>query len=310
MKNQISAGVNFSMSGIPYWTMDIGGFAVENRFERANEQDLEEWRELQTRWYQFGAFVPLFRSHGQFPYREIFNVAPENNPAYQSMLFYDKLRYRLLHYIYSLAGDAYHNNGTMMRGLVMDFTKDTVVTNLNDEYMFVSSLLVAPVCAFKERTKMVYLPSGQGWYDLYAGTHFDGGHVLSAEAPYERIPVFVKEGSIIPFGPELQYTSQKTADTLDLFVYTGRDALFSIYEDEGTNYNYERGAFATIKLVYNEKTKALTINDTKGRFPGMLTRRVFNVYWITAEKSRTLNFDQPADEQVVYEGRQKIIKMK
>src|SRR5207237_9479432 len=115
MKNQISAGVNFSMSGIPYWTMDIGGFAVENRFERPNAQDLEEWSELQTRWYQFGAFVPLFRSHGQFPYREIFNVAPENHPAYQSILFYDRLRYRLLPYIYSLAGAAYHNNGTIMR---------------------------------------------------------------------------------------------------------------------------------------------------------------------------------------------------
>src|SRR4029079_6698932 len=167
MKAQISAGVNFSMSGIPYWTMDIGGFAVEGRYEKPNAQDLEEWREQMTRWYQFGAFVPLFRAHGQFPTREIFTVAPETHPAYQSMLYYDKLRYRLLPYIYSLAGNAYHNDGTIMRGLVMDFPNDSIASNLNDEYLFGPSLLINPVYTYKERSREVYLPKGAGWYDLY-----------------------------------------------------------------------------------------------------------------------------------------------
>src|SRR4051812_12024046 len=136
MKLQISAGLNFSMSGIPYWTMDIGGFAVEQRYEHPSDKDREEWRELQTRWYQFGAFVPLFRVHGQFPYREIYNTAPEDHPAYQSMLYYDKLRYRLLPYIYSMAGAAYHDDYTLMRGLVMDFPNDKQALNINDEYLF------------------------------------------------------------------------------------------------------------------------------------------------------------------------------
>jgi len=310
MKSQISAGVNFSMSGIPYWTMDIGGFAVEGRYEKPNEQDLDEWRELMTRWYQFGAFVPLFRSHGQFPYREMFNAAPENHPAYQSMLYYDKLRYRLLPYIYSLAGEAYHKNGTIMRGLVMDFPNDTEVTNLNDEYLFGPSLLVNPVYHYKQRAKEVYLPKGEGWYDIYKGEYLDGGKKINANAPYERTPIFVKAGSIIPFGPDLQYTSEKRADTITLFIYTGKNASFDLYEDEDTNYNYEKGLFSTIKIDYNEQTKSLTIQNRKGEFPGMLQRRSFNIIWITKNKPRTLDFNQPTDEQVIYDGKQKIVRMK
>jgi len=310
MKTQISAGVNFSMSGIPYWTMDIGGFAVEGKFEKPVEQDLEEWRELMTRWYQFGAFVPLFRSHGQYPYREMFNIAPENHPAYQTMLYYDKLRYRLLPYIYSIAGAVYHNNGTLMRGLVMDFPNDTLTSNLNDQYMFGSSLLVNPVYQYKQRTRQVYLPKGVGWYDIYKGQYFDGGKEINANAPYERMPVFVKEGSIIPFGPELQYTSEKPADTISLFVYTGRNSSFDLYEDEGTNYNYEKGSFSTMKMVYDEQTKSLTLQNRRGQFPGMLQRRVFNIVWVTKNKMKALDFNQPWDEQIVYEGKQKTIKMK
>lgn len=310
MKTQISAGVNFSMSGIPYWTMDIGGFAVEGKFEKPVEQDLEEWRELMTRWYQFGAFVPLFRSHGQYPYREMFNIAPENHPAYQTMLYYDKLRYRLLPYIYSIAGAVYHNNGTLMRGLVMDFPNDTLTSNLNDQYMFGPSLLVNPVYQYKQRTRQVYLPKGVGWYDIYKGQYFDGGKEINANAPYERMPVFVKEGSIIPFGPELQYTSEKPADTISLFVYTGRNSSFDLYEDEGTNYNYEKGSFSTMKMVYDEQTKSLTLQNRRGQFPGMLQRRVFNIVWVTKNKMKALDFNQPWDEQIVYEGKQKTIKMK
>ena len=175
MKAQISAGINFSMSGIPYWTMDIGGFAVERRYEHPNATDLKEWQELQTRWYQFGAFCPLFRVHGQFPYREIFNIADENSTAYQSMLYYDKLRYRLMPYIYSLAGATHYKDYTIMRGLVMDFAKDTAVTNIGDQFMFGPSLLINPVYTYGATNRKVYLPAGQGWYDMYSSKYYNGG---------------------------------------------------------------------------------------------------------------------------------------
>jgi len=287
MKDQIAAGINFSLSGIPYWTMDIGGFAVERRYEKAQGETLEEWREQMTRWYQFGAFCPLFRVHGQFPFREIYNVAPEDHPAYKSMLYYDKLRYRLLPYLYSLSGMVWKDDYTIMRGLVMDFGKDTAVHDINDEFMLGPSLLVAPVTAWHDRTRKTYLPAGQGWYDLYSGKYTPGGQTITADAPYERMPVFVKEGSILPMGPDLQYTDQHPADTITLYVYTGRDADFTLYEDEGTNYNYEQGRFATIRFHYDEKARSLTIAHRQGEFPGMLLKRTFRIEYIGGKSKHT-----------------------
>ncbi|HEU4903460.1 MAG TPA: TIM-barrel domain-containing protein, partial [Flavisolibacter sp.] len=308
MKDQISAGTNFSMSGIPYWTMDIGGFAVERRYERPAEEDLEEWRELNTRWFQFGTFVPLFRAHGQFPYREIFNIAPETHPAYQSMLYYNKLRYRLLPYIYSLAGAAFQNDGTLMRGLTMDFPKDTAVDNINDQYLFGPSLLINPVVNYKQRSREVYLPKGAGWYDLYNGTFVQGGHRITAEAKYERMPLYVKAGSILPFGPELQYTSEKPAEEITLYVYTGADGSFTLYEDEGTNYNYEKGAFATIPLTYMEATKTLTIGERKGSFNGMLQQRRFNIVWVGKDKKVGIDVPHTSSKTITYTGKPVSIK--
>ena len=184
MKNQISAGVNFSMSGIPYWTMDAGGFAVEHRYENAKGDDLKEWKELMTRWYQFGAFCPLFRVHGQFPYREIFNVSSPGEDAYESMLYYDKLRYRLLPYIYSMAAKSYLDDYTIMRGLIMDFPNDKNVININDEYLFGNSFLINPVYERNAVSRKVYLPAGNGWYNLYNGKYFEGGKTINADAPY------------------------------------------------------------------------------------------------------------------------------
>jgi alpha-D-xyloside xylohydrolase len=289
MKNQIAAGINFSMSGIPYWTMDIGGFVVPEKFESPDAENLEEWRELTTRWSQFGAFVPLFRSHGQFPYREVFNTAPETHPAYKSFLYYDQLRYRLLPYIYSLAGAAYQKDYTIMRGLVMDFAADTAVNNIGDQYMFGPSLLINPVYKYK-------------------GKYFDGGVQLNADAPYERMPVMVKEGSIIPAGPALQYTNEKPADVITLFVYTGKDASFTLYEDENINYNYEKGAFAHIPFTYNETTKTLNINKREGSFNGMLAKRTFRIVWISKNRPKEFNADQKADATVTYNGEKITLK--
>jgi alpha-D-xyloside xylohydrolase len=309
MKNQISAGVNFSMSGLPYWTMDIGGFVVPEKFEKPDKESLEEWRELMTRWSQFGAFVPLFRSHGQYPFREVFNTAPDDHPAYKSFLYYDELRYRLLPYIYSLAGAAYHDNYTIMRGLAMDFANDAAVLNINDQYLFGPSLLVSPVCEYKQTDRAVYLPKCAGWYDLYSGKFYPGAQKINADAPYERMPLFVKAGSIIPFGPELQYSSEKPADTITLNVYTGANASFNLYEDEGTNYNYEKGSFSIIPIKYSEATKTVTLDDRKGSFNGMLQKRVFRINIFSSNKPKNLDFGRKVDKQVVYEGRKILIRI-
>lgn len=308
MKAQIAAGVNFSMSGLPYWTMDVGGFVVPQKFEKPDSESLEEWRELVARWSQFGAFVPLFRLHGQFPYREIFNTAPADHPAYKSFLYYDKLRYRLLPYIYSLAGSSYHNDYTMMRGLAMDFPTDTAVLNIPDQYMFGPALLVNPVCEYNQTQRPLYLPECAGWYDLYSGKWYAGGQKIVAAAPYERMPLFVKAGSILPFGPELQYTTEKQADTITLNIYTGANASFNLYEDEGANYNYEKGAFAVIPVKYDEKTATVTIGDRKGSFNNMLKKRTFRINMITPGNARRLDFDTTCDKEVVYEGKHLTIK--
>jgi alpha-D-xyloside xylohydrolase len=292
MKAQISAGLNFALSGIPYWSMDIGGFCVEKRYEEAQRlydrtgrenEDLKEWRELNTRWYQFGAFVPLFRSHGQFPYREMFHISPDNHPAYRSMLYYDKLRYRLMPYIYSLAGMTWLNDYTIMRALMMDFPGDAKLREISDQYMFGPALMACPVYEYGARNREVYFPSNEGWYDLYSGSYIAGNQTISVDAPYERMPLFVRAGSIVPFGPEIMYSDEKQPNTITLFVYGGRNGSFTLYEDEGVNYNYEKGEYATIPFIYNDANKALEIGERKGTFIGMLKERKFNIVYVNQE---------------------------
>ena len=285
MKAQISAGLNFAMSGNPYWTMDDGGFSVESRYVQAKpgSEDLEEWRELNNRWHQFGAFAPLFRSHGQYPYREIWNVAPETHPAYQSMLYYTQLRYRLMPYIYSLAGWAYLYDYTIMRPLVMDFERDKNVLNIGDQYMFGPSLMVCPVYQYKAREREVYFPAKTGWYSVYSGQYTEGGQRLQADAPYDRMPLFVKSGSILPMGDIIQSTKENQKD-LTIFVYAGQSSEFTLYEDEGVNYNYEKGAFSMISFTYNEREKTLRIGSRSGEFSGMNRERVFRIVYVTPYK--------------------------
>lgn len=283
MKAQITAGINFSMSGLPYWTMDIGGFCVQKKFERAKEgsEDMEEWRELNTRWYQFGAFVPLFRVHGQFPNREIYHIAPEKHPAYQSMLYYNRLRYRLMPYIYSLTGAVYFNDYTIMRGLAMDFPADKNVLDIGDQFMFGPSLMVCPVTEYLAKQREVYFPAHTGWYDLYSGEYLEGGQKVEVNAPYERMPLYVREGSIIPVGPEIEYTDQKPDAPIDIYVYTGKDGSFNLYEDESTNYNYEKGKYSEIGFEYSEAGKTLKILARQGEFEGMIKDRVFRIHKIS-----------------------------
>ena len=310
MKAQISAGLNFALSGIPYWTFDIGGFCVENRYTRAAEgsEDLREWRELNTRWFQFGAFCPLFRSHGQYPYREIFNISPAGTPACNSMIYYNRLRYRLMPYIYSLAGMTWFNDYTIMRAMVMDFGSEAAVKSIGDQYMFGPSILVAPVYEYKARDRKVYFPSACGWYDFYSGQFIPGGRYLDVSTPYERMPLFIREGSIIPFGPEIEYTSQKPADPVTLFVYTGRNASFTLYEDEGVNYGYERGECTFIPFNYDEVSGELTIGERKGQYPGMLRDRTFNIVWVTRTNNIEFDLDMKPHATLSYDGSPVVVK--
>ena len=228
MRKQIPAGLSFSVSGIPYWTMDIGGFSVPARFSTHNPtpENLDEWRELFTRWFQFGAFCPLLRAHGEFPLREMWEFGGDSSPAYQTQHKFDRIRYRLLPYIYSEAADVTQNGGTMMRPLVMDFPADAKAREVVDQYLFGPAFLVTPVTAFKVREQQVYLPAGSDWYDFWTGNHFTGGQTITAPAPFDTMPIHVRAGSIIPFGPDLQYTMEKPTDPTTLYVYTGTDGTF------------------------------------------------------------------------------------
>jgi alpha-D-xyloside xylohydrolase len=310
LREQISAGVNFSMSGIPNWTTDIGGFALEDRYTNQEIKHVPEWRELNLRWFQFGAFSPLFRSHGEAPKREIYEIAPAGSPMRRSMEYYDKLRYRLMPYIYTLGGDTFHKDGTIMRGLAMDFPEDRKGWNVDDEYMFGPSLLVAPVTEFRARSRSVYLPAGTNWYDFYTGRSITGGRTINAAAPYERVPLFVRAGSILPTGPAVQSTAEKTNGTLTLNVYTGADGGFSLYEDDGTSRQYLNGAFSRIPIAYDEATKTLVIGNREGSYPGMAAQRRINVRWYGPGQPRAFAADAKADTSIVYTGQSVSLKMR
>ena len=318
MRAQMTAGLNYSLSGIPFWGMDQGGFCVENRYVAAQQlfdrtgqenEDLKEWRELQCRWNQFGAFIPLFRSHGQWPLREIWNIAPEQHPAYKSFVYYDRLRYRLMPYLYSLAGWAHFKDYTLMRALVMDFNGDREVENIGNQWMLGPALMACPVGYYKARNRQVYFPQQCGWYDLYTGEHLLGGQRLVVDAPYERIPVFVREGAIIPFGPEMEWSDEKPAELINLYVYAGQDGQFQLYEDEGTNYNYEKGQYATIDISYDDASRTVSFGQRKGQFPGMLKERRFNVVLVTKDAPKALNLSNPEGKLVKYDGKAQSVQL-
>jgi alpha-D-xyloside xylohydrolase len=302
LKHQIAAGVSFSLSGLPNWTMDIGGYQPEARYLHPDAQDLEEWRELNTRWFEFGAFCPVFRSHGQAPHREIYNLARPGSRMYDTLVYYDKLRYRLMPYIYTLAGDTWREDSTIMRGLEMDFPADPKVRAIADEYLFGPAFLVSPVYRYRARTREVYLPAGALWYDFYSNRAYQGGRTIAAAAPLARMPLFVRAGSIVPVGPAIEYTGEKPGAPLTLLVYTGASGRFTLYEDEGTNLDYQRGEYSTIPLSYDRATGTLTIGSRSGQFPGMQQTQTFRVRWMTPQARPGDDFTAPADDTVEYSG--------
>ena len=312
MRAQMTAGLNYSISGVPFWGMDQGGFCVENRYVAAQQlfdrtgqenEDLKEWRELQTRWNQFGTFIPLFRSHGQWPLREIWNIAPDEHPAYKSFVYYDKLRYRLMPYLYSMAGWAHFKDYTLMRPLVMDFNGDKEIEDIGNQWMFGPALMACPVGYYKARNRSVYFPEQCGWYNLYTNEYIKGGQRLVVDAPYEQIPIFVREGAIIPFGPEMEWSDEKPAELINLYIYAGQNGTFQLYEDEGTNYNYEKGKYATIDITYDDAAKTVSFSTRKGQFPGMLKNRRFNVVLVSKDAPKPLNLENPEGVMVDYNGK-------
>ena len=307
-KDQISAGVNLSMSGIPNWTTDIGGFSVEDRYTNKDPAHWAEWQELNLRWFQFGAFSPLFRSHGEFPFREIYNLADEGTDVYKSLAWYDELRYRLMPYVYTLAADTYHHDGSMMRGLVMDFPADKTARDINDEYLFGKAFLVAPVTEFKARSRQVYLPAGASWFDFETGKAFKGGQTIKADAPLNRMPLFVKAGSIVPTTVVQQYVGEQPDAPLTVVVYTGADGTYELYEDDGLSNGYEHGAFSRIPMRYDNASGRLAIGARAGTFKGMLANRTIKVRFIGGG-GKPVDFDT-VDATVAYAGQAVVVTRK
>lgn len=320
MRAQMTAGLNYSMAGLPFWGMDQGGFCVENRYVAAQQEfdktgkenaDLKEWRELQARWNQFGCFVPLYRAHGQWPLREVWNIAPADHPAYKTIVAYDKLRYRLMPYLYSMAGMVHLKDYTMMRGLVMDFNGDEKVLDIKDQWMFGSALMACPVGEYQKYSREVYLPKQKGWYDFYTGAYHAGGQTIVADAPFDKIPVFIPEGAILPIGPEMQWSDEKKPELIDLYVYAGKDGSYTLYEDEGTNYNYEKGKYAVIDFKYDDARKQVTIGARKGSFDGMLQKRRFNIILVDQKQQQGVNLAKsPKGKMVKYAGQAMTVKLK
>jgi alpha-D-xyloside xylohydrolase len=318
LRKQIPAGLNMSLSGVPWWTTDVGGFAVPRKWSRQDPrpEDVEEWRELATRWFQYATFCPLLRVHGQFPNREMWFFGGEDHRAYRTQLAFDRLRYRMLPYTYSLAAAVTRHDAMLMRPLVAEFSQDPEVTDIGDEFLLGPALLVSPVTAPGLTRREVYLPrdpslaaraTGDGWYDFWTGVFREGGQRLWAPAPYESLPVFVRAGSILPMGPELQYTAEKPADPLTLWVYTGRDGSFELYEDDGVSYGCEQGLSSTIPLQWDDAKGALTLGARVGSFPGMLDKRQVRVVFVSKDAAVPHSATPAVARTLVYDGKAVVI---
>jgi len=294
-KKQIPAGLNYSISGLPYWTTDIGGFVSGN-------PDDPQYRELFIRWFQFGVFNPLLRVHGtrSTNQNELWSYGSE---AQKTLVNFDTLRYRLLPYIYSLAWMTTSQGYTPMRGLVMDFRTDARTASTGDQFMFGPAFLVNPVTEPGAISRHLYLPKAK-WYDFWTGASMEGSRNLDAAAPIENLPLFVRAGSIVPMGPEKEWSTEKPEDPMELRIYRGANGDFTLYEDENDGYNYEKGAYATIPFHWDETKQALTIGERKGEFPGMLAARSFQIVFVGENHGVGVQPEGKPDKVLHYAGKQ------
>jgi len=293
-KRQIVAGLNFSLTGMPYWTTDIGGFFRPGRGQYTDAK----YHDILTRWFQWGTFNPIFRIHGYQTETEPWKYGDTVMNDMRSML---NLRYRLMPYIYSEAWQVSKNGSTMMRPMVMDFKNDSTAIGQSYQYMFGKSILVAPVTEAAVTEWNVYLPKSNGWYDFWTGKHFTGGQTIKADAPQDKIPLFVKAGSIVPMGKFMQYTSEKPMDTLEIRIYPGADGQFTLYNDEGNNYNYEKGKYTTVPFRWNEQQQTLTVDKQQGSYAGALKKCVLNIIWVNELNGKGIEIS-PKAKTVVYTG--------
>ena len=325
LRKQVPAGLSFTLTGNPNFNTDIGGFFCSSYNTRGSGSAPKnpQFQELYVRWMQYGLFCPVFRSHGADAPREIWQFGKKGEPVYDAIEKQIRLRYRLIPYLYSTAWQVTSNNDSYMRPLFADFASDKRVWDMTDEFMFGRSILAAPIVDPQyteekvirtnamtgwerkeltmdngqltidwqaEKTAVKYLPKGTVWYDFWTNQKYQGGKSVTLTTSLDRVPMFVRAGSILPLGPEMQYVGEKTWDNLEIRVYPGADASFVLYEDEGDNYNYEKGVYTTINFTWNDKARKLTIGARKGEFPGMLKSRRFTVVWPDG-RQQEVNYD-------------------
>ncbi|WP_394660578.1 TIM-barrel domain-containing protein [uncultured Chryseobacterium sp.] len=309
LRNQVPAGLNFSLTGNPNFNSDIGGFFAGVYKRNGGAKNLL-FQELYVRWLQYGTFTPMMRSHGTDVPREIYQFGQKGDVVYDAIEKFIRLRYSMLPYIYSTSWEVSENNSSFLRALSMDFSSDKKTWDINNEYLFGKSFLVAPVLNAQytpeklittdenegwnkkqesgenalskvdftqNKTVKVYLPAGADWFDFWTNEKHKGGQEIQKNVNIQSIPLYIKAGSIIPFGPDVQYATEKKWDYLTVKIYPGTDADFVLYEDEFDNYNYEKGAFTEIPFHWNEKSKTLTIEARKGKFSGMMEKRNFSL---------------------------------
>jgi alpha-D-xyloside xylohydrolase len=299
LSRQVPAGLNFAISGMPYWTTDIAGYHATYN----NQATDPAYEELYLRWFQFGVFCPIFRTHGHRPNNELWSYPGITT----TLIAYDNLRYRLMPYIYSLAWRVTSDDYTIQRPLVMDFRDDPSTWNIPDQFMFGPAILVNPVTEAKATQRSLYLPKNTTWYDFWTGQTTQGGSHVEAAAPLDRIPLFVRAGSILPLGPPEQYAGEKPNGPIELRIYPGADGNFTLYQDEGDNYNYEKGAHSTIPINWSQSTNTLTIGQRQGDYPGMPANVTFNIVWVKPAHGAGPT-QQPPDKTITYQGSQLTIK--
>jgi len=301
-QRQIVAGLNYNLTGMPYWTTDIGGFFRPGPGQYTDES----YHEILTRWFQWGVFNPIFRIHGYQTETEPWKYGPTVEANMREMM---NLRYRLLPYIYSEAWQVHKNASTIMRPLVMDFSHDAKAVGQPLQYMFGRELLVAPVTKPGIQHWDVYLPDRAEWYNFWTGERYKGGQTISTAAPLNEIPVYVKAGAILPMGRVIQHTAEPQKDTLEIRIYKGADGAFDLYEDEGNNYNYETGKYTIIPFKWDEKNKTLTIKDMQGGYEGCLKQRTFTIVFVNSKNGSGAG-KSDAGVQIAYTGKEVVINEK
>jgi alpha-D-xyloside xylohydrolase len=296
LTHQVAAGLNFALSGNPYWTTDIGGYWPPHDDPIADPA----FQELYARWFEFGVFCPIFRTHGHRPANELWSF----DKVKPTLVRYDKLRYRLMPYIYSLAWKVTSEDYTIQRPLVMDWRTDEKTWNVGDQFMFGPALLVNPVLKADATHRSVYLPASPKWYDFWTGASVQGGKEIEAEAPLDRIPLYVRAGSILPMGPEIEYASENPGGAIELRIYRGADGEFNLYDDAGDSYDYEKGQHSMIPIRWNDSAETLTIGARAGSYPGVVEKRAFRIVLVASGHGTGGEVTSKTDKEITYEGKE------